>query len=188
MGLFDKIKQAFSKTREALGEKIAAVFTPGRKLDPKSLQELEDVLLSADVGLDTTDELIKRLKEASKNDGGQSTPEILLRREIVALLKESEVNQSTIGKPHIVMLVGVNGTGKTTTLGKLGKYYKDQGKKVLYAAGDTFRAAAIEQLKIWGDATQRNKRHCHCPRSRFRCCSLRCAGSGHQPQYGCSAH
>ena len=156
MGLFDKIKQAFQKTREVLGDKIAAVFTPGRKFDAALLQELEDVLLTADVGLDTTEELVKRLKEASELDRGQTAPELLLRREIVRLLRESEVAAAPTGKPHVVMLVGVNGTGKTTTLGKLGKFYKTQGKKVLYAAGDTFRAAAIEQLKVWGERSDTN--------------------------------
>lgn len=150
MGLFDKLKQALTKTREAITDKLASVFKPGRKLDRALLQELEDVLLSADVGIETTDYLIERLKEAGRNAGPEADADSLLRQEVVKLLKEAEGKDPTIGSPHVILIVGVNGTGKTTSIGKLGKYLVSQGKSVLFAAGDTFRAAAIEQLQIWG--------------------------------------
>lgn len=150
MGLFDKIKQAFRKTREALGEKIAAVFSSGRPLDAKLLAELEDVLLSADIGVETTDELLTALKQAAKEDGEKTPPEMLLRQQIVALLHRAEGAAPEMEHPHVMLVVGVNGTGKTTTIGKLANFYTAQGKSVVLAAADTFRAAAIEQLQIWG--------------------------------------
>jgi fused signal recognition particle receptor len=152
MGLFDKVKQAFRKTREALGEKIAAVFSSGRKLDDKLLADLEDVLLAADVGLETTEELLAGLRNAAKDDGGKTDPQLLLRQQIVALLRQAEAESApVIEKPHVVLMIGVNGTGKTTTIGKLAHFYKNQGKAVVLAAADTFRAAAIEQLQVWGE-------------------------------------
>lgn len=151
MGLFNKLKQALTKTREAISDKLAAVFKPGRKLDKLLLQELEDVLLSADVGLETTEHLIARLQEAGRKAGPDADADTLLRQEVVALLREAEGREPSAGCPHVVLVVGVNGTGKTTSVGKLGKHAANQGKSVMFAAADTFRAAAIEQLKIWGD-------------------------------------
>jgi len=150
MGLFDKLKQALTKTREAITDKLAAVFKPGRKLDKVLLQELEDVLLSADVGLETTEHLIAQLQEAGRKAGPEADADSLLRQEVVKLLKEAEGTPPPTGSPHVVLIVGVNGTGKTTSIGKLGKYLTTQGKSVMFAAADTFRAAAIDQLQIWG--------------------------------------
>lgn len=151
MGLFDKLKKALTKTREAISDKLAAVFKPGRKLDRALLQELEDILLSADVGLETTEFLIARLQEAGKQAGPDADADSLLRQEVVALLKAAEGVAPEPAKPHVILVVGVNGTGKTTSVGKLGKYLAGQGQSVIFAAADTFRAAAIEQLKIWGE-------------------------------------
>ncbi|MCB1059253.1 MAG: signal recognition particle-docking protein FtsY [Calditrichaeota bacterium] len=152
MGLFDKLKKALTKTREAITDKLAAVFTPGRKLDRALLQELEDVLLSADVGLETTDFLIEQLKEAGRMAGPDADADALLREQVVKLLKEAEGEGPKFGAPHVILIVGVNGTGKTTSIGKLGKHLTtNEGKSVIYAAADTFRAAAIDQLKIWGE-------------------------------------
>ena len=151
MGLFDKLKKAFQKTRAALGEKISAVFTPGRKLDKDLLAELEEVLLAADVGVETTDELLTSLINAAQQGDSAGAPEDLLRREIVNLLRRAEANTPPEQKPHVVLIVGVNGTGKTTTIGKLANFYKLQGKSVVLAAADTFRAAATEQIQIWGE-------------------------------------
>jgi fused signal recognition particle receptor len=151
MGLFDRLKQAFRKTREALGEKISAVFSAGRPLDAELLSELEDVLLAADVGVETTDELLSSLKEAARQDGEKTPPEWLLRQQIVALLRRAEGAPPPLEKPHVILVVGVNGTGKTTTIGKLAHYYANEKKSVVLAAADTFRAAAIEQLQIWGE-------------------------------------
>jgi fused signal recognition particle receptor len=150
MGLFDKLKKALTKTREAITDKLAAVFTPGRKLDRALLQELEDVLLSADVGLETTDYLIEQLKEAGRKAGPDADADGLLREEVVKLLKAAEGEGPTYGAPHVILIVGVNGTGKTTSIGKLGKHLVSEGKSVIFAAADTFRAAAIDQLQIWG--------------------------------------
>jgi fused signal recognition particle receptor len=151
MGFFDKIKQAFTRTREALGEKITAVFRPGRKLDADLLAELEDVLLSSDVGVETTEDLLERLRTAAREDDGRTVPELLLRRQIVDMLRQAEGAPADLGHPHVILVIGVNGTGKTTTIGKLAYYFKNQGKSLVLAAADTFRAAAIEQLQIWGD-------------------------------------
>ncbi|MBK6909581.1 MAG: signal recognition particle-docking protein FtsY [bacterium] len=151
MGLFDKLKKALTKTREAITEKLAAVFRPGRKLDRALLQELEDILLSADVGLETTEYLIERLQAAGRAAGPEADADALLRQEIVALLKEAEGTPPVPGDPHVILIVGVNGTGKTTSVGKLGKYLASQGQSVMFVAADTFRAAAIDQLKIWGE-------------------------------------
>jgi fused signal recognition particle receptor len=153
MGLFDRVKQAFQKTREAFSDKIVNVFRPGRKLDDELLGELEEVLLTADVGLDTSDLLISRLVDANKEDGGRTPADVLMRRMLTKWLEQSQGPDVPDGHPHVVLVVGVNGTGKTTTIGKLASYYQNLGKSVLLAAGDTFRAAAIEQLQIWGDRT-----------------------------------
>ena len=150
MGLFDRVKGALRKTREVLSDRIAAVFRPGRALDDKLLDELEEILLSADVGIDTTDLLRQRLISADKVDGGKTPADLQMRRVVTEWLRESEGQPVSMGKPHVVLVVGVNGTGKTTTIAKLAKYYQGQGQNVLLAAGDTFRAAAIEQLEIWG--------------------------------------
>ncbi|NUO17975.1 signal recognition particle-docking protein FtsY [bacterium] len=151
MGLFDKLKQALTKTREAISDKLATVFKPGRKLDRNLLQELEDVLLSADVGLETTEFLIEQLKEAGRNAGPDADADSLLREKVVKLLKSAEGTPVPNGSPHVVLVVGVNGTGKTTSIGKLGRFLSSRGKSVIFAAGDTFRAAAIDQLQIWGE-------------------------------------
>lgn len=151
MGLFDRLKKAFQKTREALGEKISAVFSAGRKLDAALLAELEDVLLAADVGVETTEDLLAKLKETARADEGKTAPERLLREQIVNLLRQAEGRAPETHHPHVVLVVGVNGTGKTTTIGKLAHYYKANGQSVVVAAADTFRAAAIEQLQIWAE-------------------------------------
>ncbi|MDD5087740.1 MAG: signal recognition particle-docking protein FtsY [bacterium] len=151
MGLFDRLKRAFQKTREALGEKISAVFTPGRVLDDALLSELEDVLLAADVGVETTEDLLAQLKASACADGGKTAPELLLRERIVDMLRQAQGRAGEMYHPHVVLVVGVNGTGKTTTVGKLAQFYKGQGQSVVVAAADTFRAAAIEQLQIWAE-------------------------------------
>ncbi len=156
MGLFARIKKGFSKTREALSEKMGAVFKPGRKIDDELLAELEEVLLSSDVGWETTEELLSRLKDAAKEDRGKTEPEELMRQVIASLLGEAEAAAEPLDnneKPRVILVVGVNGTGKTTTIAKLAHYYRQQNKNVMLVAGDTFRAAAIEQLKIWAERT-----------------------------------
>jgi len=140
-----KLKDGLSKTRQALGQKIAEVIT-GRKVDAATLEELEGALLSADVGVSATEEIIATLKKASPDSDLRE----VLKGEVVRLLSLSNTLPPTPYPPLLVILVvGVNGTGKTTTIAKLAKRYKDEGKKVLIAAGDTYRAAAVEQLGVW---------------------------------------
>jgi len=140
-----KLKDGLSKTRQALGQKIAEVIT-GRKVDAATLEELEGALLSADVGVSATEEIIATLKKASPDSDLRE----VLKGEVVRLLSLSNTLPPTPYPPLLVILVvGVNGTGKTTTIAKLAKRYKDEGKKVLLAAGDTYRAAAVEQLAVW---------------------------------------
>ena len=140
-----KLKDGLSKTRQALGQKIAQVIT-GKKVDAATLEELEGALLSADVGVSATEEIISTLKKASPDSDFRE----VLKREIVRLLSCSDSLRHTPNTlPWVILVVGVNGTGKTTTIAKLAKRYKDEGKKVLIAAGDTYRAAAEEQLAVW---------------------------------------
>jgi len=140
-----KLKDGLSKTRQALGQKIAQVIT-GKKVDAATLEELEGALLSADVGVSATEEIISTLKKASPDSDFRE----VLKREIVRLLSCSDSLRHTPNTlPWVILVVGVNGTGKTTTIAKLAKRYKDEGKKVLIAAGDTYRAAAVEQLGVW---------------------------------------
>jgi fused signal recognition particle receptor len=144
-----KLKDGLSKTRQALGQKIAQVVT-GKKVDSGTLEELEAALLSADVGVAATEEIIATLKKASPD----SDLHDVLKEEIVKLLSvipyTPHPTPYTPGPlPWIILVVGVNGTGKTTTIAKLAKRIKDEGKKVLIAACDTYRAAAVEQLDVW---------------------------------------
>lgn len=153
MGLFDKLKAGLEKTRKGFTEKIEQLIGGYAKIDDDFLEELEAVLLSADVGVATTTILMKEIRQGIK-DKEINTPDDLkpfMEKKISALLQEEVRQTSTLDNPPmVIMIVGVNGVGKTTTIGKLGQYYKEQGKKVLLAAGDTFRAAAIDQLEIWG--------------------------------------
>jgi len=143
-----KLKDGLSKTRQALGQKIAEVIT-GKKVDAATLEELEGALLSADVGVSATEEIIATLKKASPDSDLRE----VLKSEVVRLLSLSDTLHPAPGPPGplpwVILVIGVNGTGKTTTIAKLAKRYKDEGKKVLIAAGDTYRAAAVEQLGVW---------------------------------------
>jgi fused signal recognition particle receptor len=149
-----KLKDGLSKTRQVLGQKIAEVIT-GKKVDAATLEELEGALLSADVGVSATEEIISTLKKASPDSDLRE----VLKSEVVRLLSCSESrvpSPESLPPPHalrltpyVILVIGVNGTGKTTTIAKLAKRYKDEGKKVLIAAGDTYRAAAVEQLGVW---------------------------------------
>ncbi|HMM21427.1 MAG TPA: signal recognition particle-docking protein FtsY [Selenomonadales bacterium] len=153
MGFFDRLKEGLSKTRKGFTEKIEQLVTGYAQIDEEFLEDLEAVLLSADVGIQTTGSLLADIRQAIKAKQIE-TPEQLtpfLRERISALLAGGEDAQPHAGEgPVVIMVVGVNGVGKTTTIGKLAHYYRDQGQKVMLAAGDTFRAAAIDQLEIWG--------------------------------------
>ena len=155
IGFFEKLKDGLTKTRNDISGKIDGVLNSYKKIDEELFEDLEEVLITADVGANTTMELIDRLRDRIKKEKTKDPIEVkeLLKDEIRKLMKESVADNSLIidPSPAVILVVGVNGVGKTTTIGKLSHNFKNQGKKVLIAAGDTFRAAAIEQLKEWSD-------------------------------------
>ncbi|MBI4531433.1 MAG: signal recognition particle-docking protein FtsY [Candidatus Latescibacteria bacterium] len=152
---FEKLRDGLAKTREAVIGRIGEAIRGRQRIDEGLLEEIEEALIGADVGLRTTDRLINRLRERVALDGIVDRPEKIrhvLKEEVVALfdgISGLTGRQEYDGRPYVSLIVGVNGTGKTTTVGKLAKRYTDQGKRVLVAACDTFRAAAIEQLDVW---------------------------------------
>ncbi|MDF2635773.1 MAG: cell division transporter substrate-binding protein FtsY [Pelosinus sp.] len=156
MGFFDKLKAGLEKTRKNFTEKIEQLVVGYATIDDEFLDDLEAVLLSADVGVKTTSKLMSDIKKGikSKEINGPEDLKPFLQNKISAMLSEdtSEVKLA-VTPPTVIVVVGVNGVGKTTTIGKLGQYYKEQGYKVMLAAADTFRAAAIDQLEIWGTRT-----------------------------------
>lgn len=157
---FDKLKEGLTKTRDSFVDKIQLTLGIGRKVDDKLLDEIEEILITSDIGVDTSETIMNKVKDRvrrEKKDKGEEVF-ILLKEEIEKLLITSpsasnDANYSTDDdkKPHVIMVIGVNGVGKTTTIGKLAYNYKHAGKKVIIGAADTFRAAANEQLEIWAD-------------------------------------
>jgi len=153
-GWLGRLRAGLTKTRQNLGTKLTGLFGAGRKLDEAFYEELETVLLTADVGVTATDTLIERLRALARRERYTETAQLKqgLRSLLLELLKPAEQPLSVDGKkPFVIMLAGVNGAGKTTSIGKLAHYYQAQGKRVLLGAGDTFRAAAREQLIAWGE-------------------------------------
>ena len=153
MGFFDKLKQGLSKTKAAFTEKVDNVFANFRKIDEELMEELEEALISADVGVNTSVEIIDKLRDSAKHKNITDTDE--LKDELKAIIsdmmdKDSPVSESS-DNLEIILVIGVNGVGKTTSIGKLAYKFKQEGKNVLLAAADTFRAAAIDQLQIWAD-------------------------------------
>jgi fused signal recognition particle receptor len=154
-GWFSRLKAGLAKSSSRLTESISGIFTK-RKLDADTLQELEDILIQADLGLDTATRITDRLA-ATRLDKHITTEEVqaVLAEEVEKVLapvaRPLEIDSSR--KPFVILMVGVNGAGKTTTIGKLARRFKDEGRSVLLAAGDTFRAAAVEQLVVWGERT-----------------------------------
>ncbi len=151
MGFFDKIKAGLTKTRDALSSTLGGVFTGFSEIDDDFYDELEEGLILADLGVDTAVKAVESLRKAVRAQH-LKTPEeakTALKDILVDMLEvgETELNLST--KPSVILVIGVNGVGKTTTIGKIAKQMTDQGKKVLLVAGDTFRAAAADQLEIW---------------------------------------
>ena len=169
MGIFDlfkkektvedkqQLEKGLEKTKSSLFGKISKALVGKTSIDDDFLDELEEILITSDVGVDTTLNIIQRIENRVSKDKyvGASELNALLKDEITQLLIENnrtDINSNA--KPYVVMVVGVNGVGKTTTIGKLANMYNKAGKKVLLGAGDTFRAAAVDQLKIWSDRVQ----------------------------------
>ena len=151
MSFWKKLKSSLSKTSQALTEGVASVFTH-KKLDEETLDAFEEILISADMGLKAASDLRELLKKQRMHQE-ISEPEIKewLATEIAKILEPVAVPLAITNKPHVILVVGVNGAGKTTTIAKLSQQWLEQKYKVLWAAGDTFRSAAVEQLQVWGN-------------------------------------
>jgi fused signal recognition particle receptor len=156
-GLFDRMKEAVTRTRENLSERIDEVVAFNKEIDRNTLDDLEGTLLGADLGSTTTHQVIAKLRERADRKQIKDVAELkrLLKEELLAILMSANTPpvERPEGVPEVVLVVGVNGTGKTTTIGKLAQTVRSEGKTVLLCAADTFRAAAIEQLEIWGQRT-----------------------------------
>jgi fused signal recognition particle receptor len=151
-GFFKRLKSGLSKTRQILTTDIDELFAGKRKLDDDLLEELEELLITSDIGVATAMDLIETIGRKSANIQDASQLKAFLKKEILKAMGSAvTATETRREKPHVVMVVGVNGVGKTTTIGKLAARQRAEGKKVLIAAADTFRAAAIEQLSIWAD-------------------------------------
>ena len=150
MGFFDKLKSGLDKTRDSLNNKINNVFSNFRKVDEELLEELEEILIMSDIGVETSTEIISRLRNRIKLEkiSDEEGVKTALKQEIQAILDKVANNLELKTTPAVILVVGVNGVGKTTSIGKIANNLKKQGKKVVVAAADTFRAAAVEQLEI----------------------------------------
>lgn len=153
VGFFKRLKSGLSKTRESFSRQIESVFSSDRGIDDEALEQIEEALITADVGVDTTMELMQRLTQSARSINDMDTFKDLLKTEMRSLIDYGEPPAS-FSKPYVIMVVGVNGVGKTTTIGKLAAKYRSEGKKVILAAADTFRAAAVEQLEIWAERSE----------------------------------
>ena len=152
MGLFKKIKEGLKKTRDSVVSQIDSMLKSFTKIDEELFEELTELLVMGDVGIQTAEQITDELRIKVKKEGIKDPKEItLLLQEVVADMLRGDEELKITTKPSIILVIGVNGVGKTTTIGKLANNLKKQGKSVLLAAADTFRAAAIEQLEIWAD-------------------------------------
>lgn len=150
MGFFQKIKEGLNKTRQSISEKVNNVIKSFKKIDEEFFEELEEALILSDIGVPTTEKIIADLREYVKKNKISEPEEIKgALREILA--ENMTAEELTLPGPTIMLIVGVNGVGKTTAIGKLAHYFQEQGKSVMLSAADTFRAAAAEQLCIWGE-------------------------------------
>ena len=150
MGFFDKLKSGLEKTKNAFFGQLNSMFRAFVKVDEDFLEELEDMLISADVGVETSEEIISELREKAKDDRLKSGEDVknALRDILREKIGDGEALKLTTS-PSVILVIGVNGVGKTTTIGKISARLADEGKKVVIAAADTFRAAAIDQLEVW---------------------------------------
>ncbi len=157
---FNKIKDGLEKTRTNLFNKFKSVLGVGRKIDEKLLDEVEEILITADIGVNTSEKIMSNLRQRVKKEGYENSEDVykILKEEIYEILIKSPsadndkiFNIPEENKPHTILVIGVNGVGKTTTIGKLAYNYKNAGKSVIIGAADTFRAAANEQLEVWAE-------------------------------------
>ncbi len=151
MGFFDKLKNGLNKTKKSFDEKINNVFSSFRKVDEDFLEELEEILIMSDIGMDTSVKIINNLRDRIKKEKIEDEEDVkkALREEMQKILEVTDVALQLNTKPSVILVVGVNGVGKTTSIGKIANRLAKDGKKVVVAAADTFRAAAVEQLEIW---------------------------------------
>ena len=151
MGFFDKLKQGLGKTKTSFDEKINNVFSAFRKVDEDFLEELEEVLIMSDIGMDTSVKIVDKLRNTIKKENLKDEEDVknALRKEMQNVLDEVDNSLNLQTKPSVILVVGVNGVGKTTSIGKIANRLRKEEKKVVVAAADTFRAAAVEQLEIW---------------------------------------
>ena len=153
MGFFEKLKSGLNKTKDSFDEKINNVFKNFRTVDEDFLEELEEILIMSDIGLDTSVKIINSLRGRMKKEKIKDEEEVkrALREEMKKILDVTDINLHLNTKPSVILVVGVNGVGKTTSIGKIANRLAKDGKKVVVAAADTFRAAAVEQLEIWAN-------------------------------------
>ncbi len=153
MSFFDKLKQGLTKTKTSFEEKMNGVFSNFRKVDEELLEDLEEALIMSDVGVETSVKIISELRNRIKKDNIKDEDGVkqALRGEIKKVFDSVDNSLKLASKPSVILVVGVNGVGKTTSIGKIANYLNKNGKKVVVAAADTFRAAAVEQLEIWAD-------------------------------------
>lgn len=154
MGFFSKLKDSLTKTRESINEKFESVIKTFKKVDEELFEELEEMLITADLGVHTSMDIIEKLRTAAKEKN--IVDSAALKGELAQILQdiltEGDNNEMQVyGLPAVIMVIGVNGVGKTTSVGKIANMYRQMGKEVMIAAADTFRAAAIEQLEVWAD-------------------------------------
>lgn len=155
MGFFDRLKAGLTKTREKFIDKIDELLHSSTKIDDDLIDELEETLITSDVGMQTTEKLIAALRKGVRRAEITSPADVknFFSNQIRDILTEEESDLVSVKPPHVILMIGVNGAGKTTTIGKLAAYYRAQGKSVMMAAADTFRAGAIDQLEIWAQRT-----------------------------------
>ena len=152
MGFFDKIKQGLNKTRNAFLDSVNSVISSFTKIDEDLIEELEEILIMSDIGVNTSSDICNKLREKIKETRTTEPSEVIgLLKEILYDMTEGDTSLHLTTTPSVIMVIGVNGVGKTTTIGKLAAQLKAEGKSVMLAAADTFRAAAIEQLALWSE-------------------------------------
>lgn len=156
MGFFDKLKQGLDKTKSSFDEKINNAFSVFRKVDEELLEELEEILIMSDIGLDTSVGIISKLRDRIKKENIKEPEDVkkALREEMQNILDSVDNSLKLATKPSVILVVGVNGVGKTTSIGKIANRLKKDGKQIVIAAADTFRAAAVEQLDIWANRAE----------------------------------